>query len=157
MILVELKKPSICGNVQYCYTLVSVFVFFSNKIEDEFWLDKKKELRRVRRIRNLPKPKSILWCIWMENNTLIFKNISSDKWLLWDKIRHLTFIWCKAHGLLKGFPLKDVAGDWVALLHWCLCSLMFSFYFISMRIFYPPIPLYSSSLCLNEFLLLSKY
>ena len=65
-----------------------------------------------------------IWLIWLELNSRIFNDRISDKQILWDKIRCLAFIWCKAHDLSRGISLLDMLKDWKALLFWCFSFLL---------------------------------
>ena len=52
---------------------------------------------------------TIVWCIWLACNSRIFNDKYSENQVFWDTIRHMTFIWCKAHDLFRGiFPHRYV-------------------------------------------------
>ena len=58
-----------------------------------------------------------IWSIWLERNYHIFNDRFSDKQVLWDRVRHFAFIWCKAHDLFRGIYLSDMLRNWKAMLH----------------------------------------
>ena len=90
---------------------------------------------------------AIVWCIWLECNSLIFNDRYLDKLVLWDKIICLASIWCKAHNLFIGIFRSDILRDWKAWLHY-----FFLVYFLLLvlvfirKISCSPSSLYSSSL-----------
>lgn len=61
-----------------------------------------------------------------------------------DKIRILDYKPMKPRGLfLRGVQLSItniLGGDWLALLHWCICYLLIFFCLIFRRISFPPFP-----------------
>ena len=58
------------------------------------------------------------WSIthFFQYNALIIKEVSLTQQLIWDKIRSLASVWCKANGLFDGVPLTYILWDWEALL-----------------------------------------
>lgn len=42
------------------------------------------------------------WCVWLDHDPRIFKEIPLDELLLWEKDGCLVSIWCKACGPFKG-------------------------------------------------------
>ena len=58
-----------------------------------------------------------IWSIWLEWDSYTFNDRFSNKQVLWDRIRCLASIWCKAHDLFSGISLSDMLRDWKAMLH----------------------------------------
>ena len=52
-----------------------------------------------------------VWGIWLERNFRTFNDRFSHKQILWDKIRRLASIWCKAHNLFRGISLSNMLRD----------------------------------------------
>lgn len=70
--------------------------------------------------------------------------------LLWDKIRCLAFIWCKAYLFFKGCLLQICWGiGWLCNIDVFCSAICYFFSFILRSISYSPFALYYSFLCLN--------
>ena len=88
-----------------------------------------------------------IWSIWLEHNSRTFNHRFSSKQVLWDRVRSLASIWCKAHDLFTGISLSHVER-----LKSYASLIFFSFvcFVLVRRISCPPIFLYHFSL-LNIF------
>ena len=58
-----------------------------------------------------------VWSIWLKYNSHTFNDRFSDQQVLWDRVRHLASIWCKAHDLSRKISLSDMLRNSKAMLH----------------------------------------
>ena len=96
-----------------------------------------------------------VWSIWLEHNSHTFKVRFSDKHVLWDRVRPLASIWCKALNLFRGVSLTYWKIGKLCFIDSFFICLLFVFALVT-RISCPPTFLYFSSLLLNNFFFYPK-
>ena len=76
------------------------------KALDQFLLTSFTGFGRRKEAKSLLQYTVYVWCIWLERNSCNFNGKYSDKHVLWIRIWHWAFTWCKMHDLFRGVSLK---------------------------------------------------
>ena len=58
---------------------------------------------------------ALIWVVWRERNTTIFKDKARNSENLWDTIHFLASFWAFCSMVFEGIPLNVLQLDWLAM------------------------------------------